>query len=67
MMLKYQKSMENTSDYYKITNDILDSKIKEKELVNEFDISNLVKNSDLNKNVSKKSRIKSRARKYCET
>ena len=59
--------MENTSDYYKITNDILDSKIKEKELVNEFDISNLVKNSDLNKNVSKKSRIKSRARKYCET
>ena len=67
MMLKYQKSMENTSDYYKITSDILDSKIKEKELVNEFDISNLVKNSDLNKNVSKKSRIKSRARKYCET
>ena len=67
MMLKYQKSMENTSDYYNITSDILDSKIKEKELVNEFDISNLVKNSDLNKNVSKKSRIKSRARKYCET
>ena len=59
--------MENTSDYYNITSDILDSKIKEKELVNEFDISNLVKNSDLNKNVSKKSRIKSRARKYCET
>ena len=66
MMLKYQKLMENTSDYYNITSDILDSKIKEKELVNEFDISNLVKNSDLNKNVSKKSRIKSRARKYCE-
>ena len=41
--------MENTSNYYNIKSDILDSKLKQKELVNEFDISNLVKNFDLNK------------------
>ena len=37
-----------TSDYDKFTNDILNAKIKLKELVNKSNISNLVKNSDLN-------------------
>ena len=36
------------SDYNKFTKDILDAKIKQKELLNKFDISNFVKNSDLN-------------------
>ena len=35
------------SDYNKFTSDILDAKIKQKELVNKSDISILVKNSDL--------------------
>ena len=35
------------SDYNKFTSDILDAKIKQKELVNKSDISVLVKNSDL--------------------
>ena len=34
-----------TSDYNKFTSDILDAKIKQKELVNKSDISNLLKNS----------------------
>ena len=37
-----------TSDYNKFTNDIVNAKIKEKDLVNESNISNLVKNSYLN-------------------
>ena len=41
-----------TSDYNKFTNDLLDAKIKQKELVNKSDISNLVKNSDLNTNIA---------------
>ena len=35
------------SDYNKITSDILQAKIKQKELVNKYNILNLVKNSDL--------------------
>ena len=38
----------STSDYNKFTSDILDVKIKQKELVNKSDISNLGKNSDFN-------------------
>ena len=46
-----------TSDYYKFSNDILDVKIKNKELVNKSD------NSGQNdKNINNKIRIKSRAR-----
>ena len=37
-----------TSDYNKFTSDILDAKVKQKELVNKSNISNLVKNPDLN-------------------
>ena len=37
-----------TSDYNKFTSDVPDAKIKQKEWVNKSDISNLVKNSDLN-------------------
>ena len=54
-----------TSDCNKFTSDILDVKIKQKELVNKSIISNLVKNSDLNTRLAtlaKKSRIESRAR-----
>ena len=32
----------NTADYNKFTSDILDAKIKQKELVNKSDISNLI-------------------------
>ena len=44
MMLKYF----TTSDYNKFTSDILDAKIKQKELINKSHISNLVRNSDFN-------------------
>ena len=37
-----------TSDYNNFTRKILDAKIKQNELVNKFDITNLVKDSDLN-------------------
>ena len=36
-----------TSDYNKFTGDILDAKIKQTELSNKSDISNLIKYSDL--------------------
>ena len=39
-----------TSDYSKFSSDILDAKIKQKEVPNKSDIYNLVKNSDLNTN-----------------
>ena len=39
-----------TSDYNKFTYEILDSKIKEKELVNKF-VSGFIDNSDLNKKI----------------
>ena len=44
------------SDYNKFMSDILDAKIKQKALVNKSDISNLVKNSDLDKSISNISR-----------
>ena len=37
-----------TSDYNRFTKEILDAGIKQKELVNKSNISNLVKNSDIN-------------------
>ena len=40
-----------TSDYNKFTSETLDTKIKQKELVNKSDISNLVKDSDLTQNL----------------
>ena len=40
-----------TSDYNKFTSEILDAKIKQKELVIKSDISNLVKDSDLTQNL----------------
>ena len=42
-----------TSDYNKFTSDILDSKIKQKKLLNESNISNLVKDSGLNTKLAK--------------
>ena len=39
-----------TSDYNKITSNIPDGKIKQKELVSKSDTSNLVKDSDINAN-----------------
>ena len=53
-----------TFDFNKFTSDILDAKMKQKELVNKSNISNLIKNSDTNTNLAtsaNKSRIKSRA------
>ena len=41
-----------TPDYNKFTSDIIDTKIKQKELIDKFDISNLVKDSDLNTNLA---------------
>ena len=49
-----------TFDYNKVTKEILDAKIKEKELVDKFDISKLVKNSDLHarfKTLAKKAEL----------
>ena len=43
-----EKKYFTTFDYNKFMRDILDGKIKEKELVNKFNISNLIKNFDLN-------------------
>ena len=36
-----------TSDYSRFANEILDAKIKNKKLVNEFDIFGFINNSDL--------------------
>ena len=44
---KFEGKYFTSSDYNKFASDILDAKIKQKELANKFDISNLVKNSDL--------------------
>ena len=49
MTLKCQKWRDlTTSNYNKLSSDILHAKIKQKELVSKSDISNLVKISDLN-------------------
>ena len=53
-----------TSDYNKFMSNILDTKIKEKKLVNESNTSIFINNPDLDKknnNTSNKSRAKSRA------
>ena len=42
-----------TSDYNKFTNDILDTKIKNKKLVNEFHISVLINNTGLDEKIKK--------------
>ena len=44
---KFEGKYFTSSDYNKFASDILDAKIKQKELANNSDISNLVKNSDL--------------------
>ena len=51
MTLKYQTSRKKyfiIADYIRFMSEILDAKIKQKELVNKSDISNLARNSDLN-------------------
>ena len=49
MTLKYQQSKEHTtSDYNKVTKEIIDARIKQKELISKSDNSNLVKDFDLN-------------------
>ena len=45
-----EKKYFSTSDQNKFTKEMLDTKMREKELVDKSDISNLVKKSDLNKN-----------------
>ena len=47
-ILKIEGKYINTSDSNKFTSNILDAKVKQKELDNKSDISNLIKNSDLN-------------------
>ena len=44
---KFEGKYFTSSDYNKFASDVLDAKIKQKELANKSDISNLVKNSDL--------------------
>ena len=49
MTLKYQQSKEHTtSDYNKVTKEIIDARIKQKELISKSDNSNLVKDFALN-------------------
>ena len=48
MMLKYQGKCITNYDYNKFASDILNAMIKQKGLVNTANISNLVKNFDLN-------------------
>ena len=62
---KILKKVFTTSDYYKFTNDILDAKITAKKLINESVLNELIKtlaSKKRDKNISKKGRIKSRAR-----
>ena len=49
-ILEIKRKYLTTSDYNKITSNILDAKIKQKELVSKSDTSNLVKDSDLKTN-----------------
>ena len=44
-----EKKYFNASDYNRFTNDILHTKIKNKKLVNESNISGVIKNTDLDK------------------
>ena len=41
-----------TSDYNKFTNEVIDNKIKEKELVKKSDISGFINNSELDKKIA---------------
>ena len=47
-----EKNYFNRSDYNKSTHDILDTKIKEKGLVDKFVIAGFINNDDLNKKVA---------------
>ena len=60
-ILEIERKYFTTSECKKFMSDILDAKIKQKELVNKSDISNLVKNSDL------KTKLKSLATKLVMT
>ena len=65
-----EKEYFTTADYNRFTSEPLDAKIKEKEIVNKSDISNLVKNSDLNTKLSTlatKAELKVEANKNCKT
>ena len=48
-----EKNYFTTSDYNKFTNDILDAKIKNKKLVNEFHIFVLINNTGLDEKIKK--------------
>ena len=55
MKQKYQKLIKKclvTYDYKKFTNDILNAKIKENELVNKSAISRFIDNSNLNNKIA---------------
>ena len=47
-----EKKYFSTSDYNEFTRDILGAKIKEKGLVDKFDIAGFINNADLNKKVA---------------
>ena len=62
-MSDIEKKYFNAQDYNEFTKEILGSKIKEKELVGKFIISNLVKSSDLGENtvtLAKKAKLKAK-------
>ena len=62
--MRYWRKYFTASDYNELTNNILDAKIKDKNLVNSFDISGFIKNIDLNEkdnNISNNGRNKSRS------
>ena len=47
-IIDIEKKYFTTADYNKFTNETFDANIKQKELVNNSDMSNIKKNSDLN-------------------
>ena len=47
-MTDIEKKYFSTADYDRFTSETLDAKIKQKEFVNNSDMSNLVRNFDLN-------------------
>ena len=62
-MKKYQQwKYFTTSDYNKFTSNTLDGKVTQKKLINEYDLNEKIKKKRRNKNISKKARIKNRAR-----
>ena len=67
MMQKYEtlKKYFTNSDYNRFTNDILDTKVTENKLIDEYDLDEKIKNISnkrRNRNISNKSRIKIRTR-----